>query len=36
MFFSLGWSPSKVEGDINILKEVHDCQIAFPKNCTNL
>ena len=31
MFFSLEWSPSKVEGDISILKEVHDCQIAFPK-----
>ena len=34
--FSLGWSPSKVEGDISTSKEVHDCQIAFQKNCTSL
>lgn len=36
MFFSLGWIPSKVEGDISTSKEVHDYQIAFQKNCASL
>lgn len=35
-FFSLGWIPSKVEGDMNLLKEAHDYQIAFQRKDTYL